>query len=249
MKVAVEDGVTEQLSKATLKAKDKYEGMVFSSRNFGDYTVVKYVRSKEIYIKFIDTGYEIAVDVSKIAIGNIKDNLKPFVCGIGYLGYDYEKNDGLTKVYRTWYGMINRCYGHNSMFKHPTYTDCSVSSEFLNFSYFKKWYFKQVGSGETNYQFDKDLLVKGNKVYSPETCCFIPKEINSLLTATNKRRGDTPIGVCARENKKGYQSSLCINGKDKHLGTFDCPIKAFEAYKEAREAYYKEKAEQWKGLS
>ena len=40
---------------------------------------------------------------------------------------------------------------------------------------------------------------------------------------------------------------MCINGKDKYLGSFDCPVKAFEAYKVAREAYYKEKAEQWKG--
>lgn len=248
MNVAVKDFEVEKpISRATLKAKEKYEGKVFSSRNFGDFVVVNFISGKEINIKFLDTGYETVVDVSRIVVGNIKDNLKPFVCGVGYLGYDYEKNDGLTKVYRTWLGMIERCYSSNATFRYPTYVGCSVSSEFLNFSYFKKWYFKQVGSGEANYHFDKDLLVKGNKVYSPDTCCFIPVEINSLLTTTNKRRGDTPIGVCVRKKRKGYQACLCINGKDKHLGSFDCPIKAFEAYKVAREAYYKEKAEQWKG--
>ena len=248
MNVAVKEFDVENIvCKRTLKAKEKYEGKLFKTNNFGEYVVTKYVSSKEVHIKFIDTGYETVVSVSAIMLGKIKDNLKPFVCGVGYLGYDYEKNDGLTRVYRTWHGMIERCYSPNTMFRCPTYIDCSVSSEFLNFSYFKKWYFKQVGSGEADYHFDKDLLVKGNKVYSPETCCFIPAEINSLLTTTNKRRGDTPIGVCVRKNKKGYQSSLCINGKDKHLGSFDCPVKAFEVYKVAKEAYYKEKAEHWKG--
>lgn len=168
------------------------KGRCLVVETLGDYVVVKYAHSKEIHIKFLDTGYETVVDVSRIAVGNIKDNLKPFVCSVGYSGYDYEKKDGLTKVYRTWCGMIKRCYASNATFRYPTYVDCSVSSEFLNFSYFKKWYFKQAGSGEANYQFDKDLLVKGNKVYSPDTCCFIPAEINSLLTTTNKRRGDTP---------------------------------------------------------
>lgn len=247
MNVAVKECVAPQLSKATLKAKEKYEGKVFSSRNFGDYTVVKYVHSKEIHIKFLDTEYEIVVDVSRIVVGNIKDNLKPFVCSVGYLGYGYEKNDGLTKVYRTWCSMIKRCYASNTTFRHPTYVDCSVSSEFLNFSYFKKWYFKQVGSREANYQFDKDLLVKGNKVYSPDTCCFIPAEINTLLTTTNKRRGSTPIGVRICNKTGKYRSESYMNGKHNSFGSFNCPIKAFEAYKVAREAYYKEKAEQWKG--
>ena len=247
MNVAVKECVAEQLSKATLKAKEKYEGKVFSSRNFGDYTVVNFISGKEINIKFRDTGYETVVDVSRITTGNIKDNLKPFVCGVGYLGCDFGKNDGLTKVYRTWCGMVQRCYASNATFRYPTYVDCSVSSEFLNFSYFKKWYFKQVGSGEANYHFDKDLLVKGNKVYSPDTCCFIPAEINSLLTTTNKRRGGTPIGVRICNKTGKYRSESYMNGKHKSFGSFDCPIKAFEAYKVAREVYYKEKAEQWKG--
>ena len=82
MNVAVKECVAEQLSKRSLNAKEKYEGRVFSSRNFGDYVVVKYIDSKEIHIKFIDTGYETAVSSSTIKVGKIKDNLKPFVCGV-----------------------------------------------------------------------------------------------------------------------------------------------------------------------
>ena len=247
MNVAVKECVAEQLSKRSLNAKEKYEGRVFSSRNFGDYIVVKYIDSKEIHIKFIDTGYETVVSVSSVRVGNIKDNLKPFVCGVGYLGYDYEKNDGLTKVYRTWCGMIKRCYASYSLVKRPSYVGCSVSDEFLNFSYFKKWYFKQVGSGEENYHFDKDLLVKGNKIYSPETCCFIPKEINSLLTTTNRSRGNTPLGVSKRQKSGNYEVTLCRDNKDYHLGTYSCPVQAFNVYKEAKEDYFRSKAEKYKG--
>ena len=117
MNVAVKECVAEQLSKETLSAKEKYEGRVFSSRNFGDYVVVKYIDSKEIHIKFIDTGYETVVSVSSVRVGNIKDNLKPFVCGVGYLGYNYEKGDGLTKAYNIWASMIQRCYNEKSLLK------------------------------------------------------------------------------------------------------------------------------------
>ena len=140
MNVAVKEFEVEKpVSKATLKAKEKYEGKVFNSRNFGDYVVVCYVDSKEIHIKFIDTGYETVVGVSSVRVGNIKDNLKPFVCGVGYLGCDYEKNDGLTKAYRTWVSMIQRCYNEKYLLKRQTYLECSVSKEFHNFSYFKLW--------------------------------------------------------------------------------------------------------------
>lgn len=248
MNVAVKEFEVEKpVSKATLKAKEKYEGKVFSSRNFGEYVVTSYVDSKEIHIKFIDTGYETVVSSSTIKVGKIKDNLKPFVCGVGYLGYDYEKNDGLTKAYSIWASMIQRCYNEKYLLKRQTYLGCSVSKEFHNFSYFKLWCSKQIGFEESNYHLDKDLLVKGNKIYSPETCCFIPKEINSLLTTTNRSRGNTPLGVSKRQKSGNYEVTLCRDNKDSHLGTYSCPVQAFNVYKEAKEDYFRSKAEKYKG--
>ena len=91
---------------------------------------------------------------------------------------------------------------------------------------------------------DKDILVKGNKIYSPETCCFVPKGINLLFGKNNAKRGNYPIGVCKFKNK--FQATINIKGKTISLGHFDTPEEAFEAYKTAKEAYIKEVADEWK---
>ena len=95
---------------------------------------------------------------------------------------------------------------------------------------------------------DKDLLsTKECKVYSEETCVFIPKEINSLLTTTKASRGGLPIGVCKpQKHRTGLRACICKNGKDVELGLFNNIEEAFIVYKAAREDYLKEKANQWR---
>ena len=97
---------------------------------------------------------------------------------------------------------------------------------------------------------EKDLLGfskrKGNKKYSAETCCFIPTVINSLLITTGKNRGELPIGVRLAKGGVRYRSDIGKNGKNYYLGTYDTIDEAFNSYKEAREDFYKEKAEEWK---
>ena len=91
---------------------------------------------------------------------------------------------------------------------------------------------------------DKDILIKGNKIYSPETCCFIPQEINTIFGNREKSRGKYPIGV--RLSGKKYHARLFKNKKYYHLGTFDTPEEAFQAYKVAKEVYIKEVADKWR---
>ena len=90
------------------------------------------------------------------------------------------------------------------------------------------------------FHLDKDILIKGNKIYSFKTCCFVPVEINSLLTKTNSKRGNLPIGVSKSGNK--YKARLNSN----LLGTFDTSKEAFKVYKVAKEKHIKEVAEIWK---
>ena len=248
MNVAVKEfAVDGGISKRIENLSKIHVGKICNTNTYGKIEILEVLSLTHVKVKFLESGHITDTWLSSTLTGKIKDISRSRVYGVGYLGGDQPKNIGSTKEYRVWKNMLERCYGENRLVKSPSYDGCSVSDEFLNFTFFKDWCNNQVGFGNEGYHFDKDLLVKGNKVYSPDTCCFIPVEINSLLTTTNKRRGDTPIGVCVRKKKKGYQACLCINGKDKHLGSFDCPIKAFESYKVAREAYYKEKAEQWKG--
>lgn len=96
------------------------------------------------------------------------------------------------KFYSCWVSMLERCYSEKFHKNHPTYKDCYVCDEWLIFSNFKSWMETQDYEGKA---LDKDLLVYQNKVYSPETCVFIPKELNSFLVKNDVNRGDLPIGV------------------------------------------------------
>ena len=94
----------------------------------------------------------------------------------------------------------------------------------------------------------QDLLVKGNKIYSENTCVFIPPEINSVLIKSDKIRGKHPIGVYWCNTKKVFVAQVSKNkGKSEHLGLFKTELEAFNAYKEAKESFIKEQAEKWKG--
>ena len=98
---------------------------------------------------------------------------------------------------------------------------------------------------------DKDILVKGNKVYSPETCIFVPKTINSLFTKRQNDRGESVIGTSLTQNGKYRAYCSLINpktGKSKyeHLGCYETQEKAFEVYKYYKERNIKEVADYYK---
>lgn len=148
-----------------------------------------------------------------------------------------------TREYNLWRNMINRCTNSE---KDVSYNNCKISEDFKQFSNFKSWCQTQIGFDNQKWHLDKDIIVKGNKVYSPETCCFVPREINNLFTLRGKLRGNTPIGVCKSWKSGMYLSRLMKYGKLIHLGWFSTPEEAFEVYKETKESYVKEVAEKWK---
>lgn len=148
--------------------------------------------------------------------------------------------DDITKrAYKRWLLMLTRCYSDSFHKKYPTYKGCEVCDEWLKFSNYKMWFDKNYAKG---YQLDKDILVKGNKVYSPDTCCFVPQRINSLFTKPNKsiRKGIT-LGVHKRGNGN-YQANITINTKGVCLGTYMTENEAINAYKQAKEKFIQEMA-------
>lgn len=148
------------------------------------------------------------------------------------------------KYYSLWSAVLRRCYWEASFKKNPTYRGCSVCDEWLTLSNFKKWFESPENGYRENYQLDKDLIVKGNKVYSPSTCCFLPIELNSLLTSRRNFRGKYPIGVSKKNNK--YQVSLSTEeNRYKYLGVYDTPEEAFQVYKQAKEKHIKNLAERY----
>lgn len=179
-----------------------------------------------------------------IVKGRVKNPYHPSVCGIGYIGegkHTCKENGKLTKSYKTWQNMLKRCYDKKELERHPTYKGCFVEESWHNFQVFAEWFTNNYIDGQA---LDKDILLKMNKVYSSETSCFVPYEINKLFVKGNKIRGELPIGVSKLRNK--FQSGLTINGKRVHLGHFNTPEEAFQAYKTAKEDYIKEMANKWK---
>ena len=142
--------------------------------------------------------------------------------------------------------MLTRCYDDKYHSKSQTYVGCSVSDNFKYFPYFKEWCNQQIGFGNEGWHLDKDILVKGNKVYSEDTCCFVPPEINCTITNNKSVRGRFPQGVTYNRTKTRYRAKIRRGAKLESLGTYDTPEEAFYAYKPIKEACIKSLAEKWK---
>ena len=216
--------------------------------------MLKYNDAHNVEIQFLKTGYGMVARLNHIRNGNVKDPYLPSVFDVGVLGTKYPStiNGVQTKEYKLWNSMLQRCYSDNSKKKYPTYEGCEVSDNFKSYEYFYEWCHNQIGfsnDGNGNpFHLDKDLLVKGNKIYSESTCVFIPSEINAILTKRTASRGEHLIGVHWYKKGKAFKAQISKNkGKREHLGSFNTELEAFRAYKEAKEAFVKEQAEKWKG--
>ena len=224
--------------------KVKYEGMIFPTKQNGDLEVLEYVSAKEVVIRFIGTGYTTKCAMVNILSGTVKDRLKPSVYGVGVVGEKYPLENGKqSKEYNVWVRMLDRCY---STHVGRTYKGCSVSENFKYYPYFKDWCYNQVGFGIAGFALDKDILSKGNKTYSEDTCCFVPQEINNLFTNKKVKSNSIKTGVLFNERTKRYCVGFSKGNKTKHLGYYDNEQEASLAYTEAKEAYIKEVAEKWK---
>lgn len=140
----------------------------------------------------------------------------------------------LLKVYVNWCDMIRRCVSEKYHKNRPTYIKCSVSEDWLLLSNFKKWHDANYVEG---FYLDKDILVEGNKTYSPETCRYVPSYINNLFLDSGSIRGEYPIGVSYSGSKKKFRSYIKKYGKQVHLGTFNVLEDAIQSSKNAKEQY------------
>ena len=224
-------------------------GKVCKSKSSGDFKVLKYNGNKDVEVRFLKTGYETTVQLVHIKNGDVKDRYLPSVCGVGIIGTKYPVSEGGrdTKDYALWKRMLERCYSDSYQKKRPTYKGCKVSDNFKSYEYFYEWCHSQIGFGVDGFELDKDLLIKGNKVYSESTCVFIPSEINLLLVKREASRGEHPIGVYWSKTNKAFIAQINKNkGMQEKLGLFKTELEAFNAYKQAKEAFIKEQANKWK---
>lgn len=168
--------------------------------------------------------------------------------GVGYNSTGVHKtrvNDKITSAYYSWSNMMQRCYSVKFQKKKPTYIGCTVADEWHDFQCFAEWFYSQEDS-DKSYALDKDLLFPNNKTYSPDTCVFIPQELNKLLCDRKAARGKLPQGVTFHIAGNKYMATISINAKTEYLGSYHTPDEAYKAYRLAKEDYVKKKAIEWR---
>ena len=230
----------------------QYIGKIYYNKHNESATVIDYNKITDVTIQY-DNGYIEHKDLKVLKEGMFKSPYSKTVCGVGYIGKgNYEcsiKVNGknvVTEEYNHWQHMIKRCYSENYLRKMPTYQDCSVCDEWLCFQNFAQWYNENKWS-EISTFLDKDILVKGNRVYSPETCVLVDNDINLLFIKSQKVRGELPIGVIWQKNNHNYVARCSVYGKGmKHIGVFNNPTDAFYAYKNFKESHIKQIADEYK---
>ena len=213
--------------------------------------IVEYNNNIDIIIEFQDK-YKARVHSTYQAFcdGKIKNPYFPSVCNVGITGYKYpiKANNKLTKEYDTWKHMLRRCFDSSHKEKHPEYKDVNCCEEWLLYENFYEWLHNQPNFEKwitgIRWAIDKDILVKGNKIYSPETCCLVPQNVNSLFTKRTKLRGNLPIGIGFSDN---HYRALCKNpftNKQEKFGYYSTPEDAFYlGYKPYKENIIKQVAQ------
>lgn len=162
------------------------------------------------------------------------------VLGIGIKDLAVCENGLKCISYVTWYHLLERCSKSKNVY--GSYHDCELCEEWKTYSNFKKWFDDNY---KDSYQLDKDILFKGNRLYSPQTCRFIPRQINTLITTHKKDRGEYPIGVTFCKRDRSFVSKIRKYGVRYNVGTFSNPEDAFYAYKLEKEKHIKEVAEKY----
>jgi len=175
--------------------------------------------------------------------------IKGLVHGVGindadYVLQKYAKAQGkergklvwICPFYKRWKSVLQRCYSSKIHNKYPTYKDCTVCEEWLTFSNFKSWMEKQEWVGM---HLDKDLLMEGNKVYSPETCVFVPRVINMFTVGSNASSDNYLLGCSWDGGSDSFKARVSnpFTCKTEHIGRFDTELEAHFAWKKRKHEY------------
>ena len=243
-------------------------GHSFTTNSGWEGKVVEWNNAFDVIVRWQD-GSQTSETWGYITSGGIKPLFQPSVCGVGYVGdgrfvpRGYKnlpegKSYASEELYSYWQRMITRCYNPKEQAKPSgrAYIGCTVSDEWHNFQNFAEWalcneYCGKVDDLGNIWHLDKDILVIDNKVYSSNSCLFVPNEINSIFSegevGNTGYLGVNYIKPATKGSKEGYIARCHINGERQYLGYFETPSKAYSAYRIAKIEAAKELAIKWEG--
>lgn len=216
--------------------------------------VIKYINDRNVIVEFQDEYHEqIKTTWGNFCKGHIKNHYQPSVYNIGVIGVKYPTKINGKKVpeYIAWHSMLTRCYTKtyiNGENQYRKYEDVRVCDEWLLYENYYEWLHSQENFNKwysgTHWNVDKDILIKGNKIYSPDTCFLVPDYVNTLFLKAEKSRGDYPIGVTYKTRDNIFEAQCNVNGKETYIGRFTSAENAFNAYKNFKENIIKQVAQE-----
>lgn len=248
---------TEQRFKIATKRKE----IIYTNNSGSKFIILEYINTSEVIVEFINTGYRKLTKIGAITRGEVADPYERSFFNVGYMGigpYNAIDNNMYSKCYSVWCSMIGRYYNINALLKNYGYNYSKIIVDPIWHCYqdFAVWFhsnYYELPSGET-VCLDKDLLSgflnTNNKYYGPNTCCFLPYNINCAIKTGSDIREQNylPAGVSQKKDRqnKQYCAGMQIRGKHKFIGNFYTVEEAYEAYKIEKEKYIRSLAEEYK---
>ena len=213
--------------------------------------IVKCDDNSNIVVEFQDEHKaRVHTQYHNFVIGSVKNPYHPSVYGIGIIGTKYPVSINCKKIkeYNVWQSMLQRCHSTLYKEKRVAYKDVTCCEEWLNYENFYEWLHSQSNFDKwykgNRWAVDKDILYKGNKVYSPENCCLIPQNVNCLFLKREAERGKYPIGVYCTEDGFAARCRNPFLDKAVEIGKYSTPENAFYfGYKPYKEDIIKMVAE------
>lgn len=221
-----------------MKTRHKLEIGQRIQTNTGEMRVLSIDR-QDVLVRF-DDGYEVIAIKGNVVKGTVRNPNFKNCFGVGFAGVGpYTMHRQLS--YNKWYNMLVRCYDEQYKIDHPTYEGVYCCDDWHNYQNFTGWFRGQIGCGERGFDLDKDLLVKGNKVYAPDRCVLVPQELNKILGNTGTDRG-----ISTRPDLNGKWMVRCstVDGEI-YLGCHQ-KDKALKIYQDFKLEYLKKRADFWR---
>lgn len=205
--------------------------------------IVEYNNATDIIVEFQDKyKARVRATYQSFQKGQIKNPYRPSICGVGIIGNKYPISiDGEpTKEYKMWIGMMSRSFKKAYKTQFQTYNNVTCCDEWLLFENFYEWLHSQENfdkwlNKKSRWCLDKDILIKHNQIYSPNTCVIVPERVNNLFIKSNANRGTLPIGVSISGKKYKVVYHNPHTNKTEYLGVYDTPEEAFKVYKKRKE--------------
>lgn len=212
--------------------------------------IVMYNNDYDIVVEFQDEYmYRKHTQYINFKSGSIKNPYYPSIYGVGMIGSKYPRSIHCkhTKEYYTWISMLKRCFNDKYKEKQSSYKNATCCNEWLLYENFYEWLHSQPNFDKwyngKRWALDKDILVKRNKIYSPENCCLVPQNVNCLFLKRESERGKYPIGVRYTENGFNAKCHNPFTNKGEDLGNYFTPENAFYlGYKPYKEKLIKQVA-------